>query len=846
MTWPPFAPFRLVIFVFLVAGAFATAQDETAPKEPQIIAELRDLYHAGDYKDCVKAAAEEELLWRYPEAIVYQVKSLQALGRYEEALEALDEDAGMNRSARGQLLRYETETLLGQIGAARLSLSRVSRYVGSLASAEDVLAYGRSVLLRGAEPKIVLDNFYNRVLKKDPKVVNAYLYSGELALDKYDYKLAAEKFRAGLKIQSENVDLQFGLVRSFFDSDRPYALELMEKLLKQNPHHAPTLLLLAEHHVLLEDFKEAEKQLEKIGKVNSRLPALWSQRAVIAHLNFEYKEKGEYRKRALKDWKANPEVDYQIGLLLSKRMRFEDSTEHLKQALKFDPNHLPTQIQLAQNLLRLGEEEEAMPMLEKLQQIDPYNVSIYNLLTLFDEIAEYKYYRRDGFTLRMETREAEIYGDQVAELLERAQKEMHPRYGFEPSKPVLVEFFPEQSDFAVRTFGFVGGDGILGVCFGNVITVNSPGGLGAKQTNWETTLWHEYAHTVTLGTTKNRIPRWLTEGISVYEEGLRDPAARRRMTPEYRARLSTDDGLIPLDELNQAFVRPKTPDMLMFAYFQSGMIVEFILGKYGDEALRNVLKGIGGRQRFTDAMDQYIASLDKLEKEFKEFAGEEAAKIGKDLDWERPGDDLSLLTAEEVRDWLKKNPDNYWGITSLANELINEEEYEEAEKVLEELVQKDPGSSVADNAYLLLARAYRRADNSEKEIAALEKALERSSDNMQGFLRLMKLNFEQENWEAVAKTGRRAIAVNPFVTTVQRYLGESQFHLGQTERAIATFRKLLAIGADNPSQTHYRLAQLLHETDREAAKRHVLDALAASPRFRDAHTLLMKLQSPAS
>ena len=92
--------------------------------------------------------------------------------------------------------------------------------------------------------------------------------------------------------------------------------------------------------------------------------------------------------------------------------------------------------------------------------------------------------------------------------------------------------FPNQQDFAVRTFGMPGGDGFLGVCFGDVITATSP--QPQRRANWQATLWHEFAHVVTLNLTNNKMPRWLSEGISVYEELQRDPTWGQKMTPQYR------------------------------------------------------------------------------------------------------------------------------------------------------------------------------------------------------------------------------------------------------------------------------------------------------------------------
>ena len=47
-------------------------------------------------------------------------------------------------------------------------------------------------------------------------------------------------------------------------------------------------------------------------------------------------------------------------------------------------------------------------------------------------------------------------------------------------------------------------------------------------------MWHELCHVVTLAKTKNRMPRWLSEGISVYEERLRNAAWGQRMNGPYR------------------------------------------------------------------------------------------------------------------------------------------------------------------------------------------------------------------------------------------------------------------------------------------------------------------------
>src|SRR5690606_10953308 len=117
--------------------------------------------------------------------------------------------------------------------------------------------------------------------------------------------------------------------------------------------------------------------------------------------------------------------------------------------------------------------------------------------------------------------------------LTEAHAVLTKKYDITLEQPTLVEIFDDPRDFAVRTFGMPGNPGYLGVCFGDVITANSPSSPAGNSTAWASVLWHEYAHVITLNLTRNKMPRWLSEGISVYEELVVDPSWGQRMIPEY-------------------------------------------------------------------------------------------------------------------------------------------------------------------------------------------------------------------------------------------------------------------------------------------------------------------------
>jgi hypothetical protein len=60
------------------------------------------------------------------------------------------------------------------------------------------------------------------------------------------------------------------------------------------------------------------------------------------------------------------------------------------------------------------------------------------------------------FAVRMTVHEASLYGDRVLDLLNRAKAALSAKYGVELTNVTQVEIFPEQKDFAVRTFGMPG------------------------------------------------------------------------------------------------------------------------------------------------------------------------------------------------------------------------------------------------------------------------------------------------------------------------------------------------------------------------------------------------------
>jgi tetratricopeptide (TPR) repeat protein len=300
--------------------------------------------------------------------------------------------------------------------------------------------------------------------------------------------------------------------------------------------------------------------------------------------------------------------------------------------------------------------------------------------------------------------------------------------------------------------------------------------------------------------------------------------------------------LVPLSKLSAAFLSPKDLQHLDFAYYEASLAVEFLVGRFGQEALRKVLGALGQGLPVDQAMEKHVRPLPQLEKDFAAYACELAKKMGPGLDWEKPPAKLYAdAAAESLEDWGQKHPNNFWALTEQAKKLLAAKQYAAAQAPLKRLVEAYPDNTGADNALLLLAEVHRALKAPDQERKSLAQLASLDADALDVFLRLMELSAQAQDWPAVRENAERYLAVNPLVAPPYRFLAQASEGLDQTGPAIQSYRMLLLMEPPDPGDLHYRLARRLWKTGDPSAKRQVLQALEEAPRFRDAHRLLLEI-----
>ncbi|MGB8168857.1 MAG: tetratricopeptide repeat protein, partial [Chthoniobacteraceae bacterium] len=802
----------LALAVALLVGPTARAAD---------LGEARKRFLAGAYEEVIATAmagrreTPGDLEWP-----LLLGEALGSVGRYADAAENLLQACkDFPLDLRVRFATWRAARQAGDPKAADTQLKEIERLatirLWAYRTPADRITLGRVALIFGNDPKKVLEQFYDPIRKAQPELRDSYLATGELALEKSDFALAARNFNTAVKKFPEDPEAWFGLARAYAPSDSEAMLAALQKTFDFNPYHAGAWLLLANMRIDAEEYGEAEVAIQSAFRTNPHDPEAHAYASVLAHLRNDAKAEAAERTAALKLWRNNPAVPHLIGRKLSQKYRFAEGAALQREALKFDPAYVPAKSQLANDLLRLGKDDEGWKLAEEVQRADPYDVVAYNLSTLRDVIAKFRMLNSEHFTIRMDPREADIYGQNALALLERAHDTLTKKYGLTLREKTIVEIFPDQKDFAIRTFGLPGGAGYLGVCFGRVITANSPASRPGSPSNWEAILWHEFCHVVTLTATKNKMPRWLSEGISVFEE--RQARSERsnsngswgeQMKPRYRAMILGED-LTPVSQLSGSFLKPKTPMHLGFAYYESSLAVEWLIGKWGLEKMKQLLADLARGTEINAALAAHFAPIEQLDADFAKHAQALAKNTGAKLDW-MPPKPAELASDKGTIDFIVKNPNNYTALTTQAERLIEGKQWEAAKAPLQKLIERYPDQHGADSAYAMLARVQRELGETDAEIATLARLADLAADATDAFERLMKLHAERQEWPQVLDYAARYQAVDPLRPEPHRFEAEACEATGKAPAAIAAYRTLSQLGPTDPAGTHFRLASLLH------------------------------------
>ena len=792
-----------------------------------------ELYLTGRYAESIEAS-EAALTQNFSKEIaVVELRSLLAIGQYADAnSKALNYWRGDRYSPE---LVLEVANVFRATGGGENAKGVVDMLLTGVQEPPwndgiaGVVAYAELAIMAGEDGRKVLADILQPAKEADPKNRDVYLAIARLGVKHHDLELAAENFRAGLKLFPDDAEFLFGMELAGVSlpdtevDEEAGILGFVDLALKANPNFPDALLYKAEQLVGAKDFEGARVFLARLFSVNASHAKGHGLAAAISLLEEDVPAAEFSLKKAQKSWEENPAVWNIVGETLAGQYRFAEALVYLKKAVAASPDSPEFLFALGSNQLRFGELEEGWKNVARASELDPYHVGAFNLMALRDKIAAYPVLEKSEVMLRMSPEDMAVFGQRAMDLAVRAKDTLAAKYQMKLSQPVMVEMLPLQEDFAIRTFGLPGGESFLGVCFGPLITMTSPRGrLG--RANWEAVLWHEMAHTITLDASRHRIPRWLSEGISVYEERQARAGWGQGMNSVFRARLLEDE-LTPIESLDKLFGGRD----IMLGYYQSSLVVEFIIDRFGIEAMREILGDLAAGISLEKSFAAHTLAISELNSDFKKIARAQAAAYGKDLDWSPLTDAEYKEYRADPEKWVSQYPKRYTTTMMLASQFIEEGKWEDAKNLSTQIIKFVPDNREEFNPYQVLADACKGLNDPIGERAALLKLYSLDANRSEAAVRILKLDTSD------AQSADRVLETNPFQDQAYRSLAKAN----STQKDYAS---LLALEPRDATRLHYQLAVILKDSDPEAARRHVLQALEDNPRFKLALELLVSLK----
>ncbi len=772
---------------------------------------------------------------------------LRLTGRYQAAKASYSEALAADPNLlRARLRLGEMQWQWGEHESARQTLNYLIDY------------YKRNNNLSGEALNLVAQAcvYLNRVrdanglfadaVKADRMLWQAFIPWGNLMLSKYNIPDAQGIFQDALKINPNAPAANLGLARTYRSTDFERAIASAQKALEVNPNFVPAHDFLIELKLATGDSEGMQKLIESALNVNRNSLSTLTWQAVAHYLADDMAKFHQLENRILAINPKYANLYFEVAEMLAQRYLFKESVVFYRRAVALDREHWSAFAGLGTSLSRLGAEEAAKLELEKSFKNDPYNKHVGNLLTLFDEFPDYKTYRTKHLTIRIHEKDDEVLSPYAKELADESFGELLQRYPIDTGEEVILEIFPSHDDFAVRCFGLPGAEAFLGICFGNVVAMDSPRARSSGDFVWGETLWHELVHVTHLRLTANRIPRWLAEGIAVYETSRARPYWSMNLDLPFILAFQNDRTL-PLKELDSGFNRPTTPGQVTLSYFQSSLVVEFIVAEFGQDKLVATFPEFRAGRKTPEVIKRVFGKdVDEFDEEFHNYIRQKYRLNEVDYAF-----DPTQLVAEPDKlegiliDEVAENPNNPMLNFRLGMYYKSLGDFEGAIAYLERARELFPGFVDHENPYIALAEIYVDQNRPAAAIAELQALTARNGKNLATLKQLARLCDEAGDTACTIAAAEKAIFITPFDSEAHLRLARAYLQTGAYERAIREFEVNLGTDPQDRAGAYCDLAEAYLKAGRgQSAKESALAALEIAPNYERAQEILLASIEP--
>ena len=787
---------------------------------------VRSLVAVGKYDQAESVARRATSAAHGTELWTSLGKVLHDRGKNTEALQAFTRAVRMHASDSLTAM-LELGILDYERGARDVAMTEFDHFIdvynganaGSLSPAELAAVAIACKYLGAKDPQLFKDALkaFDRAIQDGgdtPDGDDARIALGNMFLEKYNSSDAQSTFAEVLQENPNDARALLGAAKQRVFDGEGGADSLVSHALRVNPSYPDAHVFAAELHLDLEEYADAEREVDRALQVNPALSEALAVKAALRYLTGDTQGFETAKRQALGVNPRDAELFNTLAELSSRVRQYREAEEFARQAVALDSTSWRAYGLLGMNELRLGQIVAGKRDLDRSFKGDPYNVWIKNTLDLLDTFKNYDEIKTGNFVFMIEKDESALLEPYIAQLADSAYTRFSTFYQYTPPPPIRIEVYRSHADFSVRTVGLAG-LGALGVSFGTTLAFDSPAAKDAGPFNWGSTVWHELAHTFTLGSTNHRIPRWLSEGLSVYEEH------RARPGWGFDASVSFLDAfrkgrLVPVSRMNDGFMHPAYPQQVMYSYYQASLVCDLIARDYGHGAILRMLQGYKAGQTTEQVFKGVLGTdLTAFDKKFDAYVRERFA--------------TPLAGLDEYMDRM-----------IAAKRLVDAGQLDAAITPLERAKALFPHYGGDDSPSWYLAQIYLKRGDTRKAADELRDMLASNESNYPAYEAyadaLQKLGDVKGAEQALAS----ALYINPFELPVHQKLAELAKAAGDVQMVVRERKAVVALGPVDRPEALYQLAVAYRDAGDSAAARHtVLRALEDAPNFEKAQDLLL-------
>jgi cellulose synthase operon protein C len=709
------------------------------------------------------------------------------------------------------LRRCDEQLHHGRLDAAKACYQPLLRSNAPLTRAEAAFAMGD---LRSA------NELFREAVAADDRAPLPRVRWGRMFLAAGQYGDAVKLFQEALERDKNDTGARLAMARvavERFDGD---IQEELDKLLKDDANLIETHIIASRLAIERGRYGDAVSEAQRAQQlaVQQKQPPLEAIALLATVEVMRERDPAAFIKEALDYNPRYGDMFVQLGYFNVIRRLYREADSWFQRGAEVEPDSATTRREYGLNLMRLGRVQEARPHLVFAFNNGPKNVATENTLNLIDSLDKFDTIKVADPAMNLFLRKDELstLGPYVDQLMRRALPEFARRYGYTPSGPVTIEIYPDHDDFAVRTAGLPG-IGLLGVTFGNLVIMDSPSGRKRGEFHWGSVLWHEMAHVFTLGVTQNRVPRWFSEGLSVYEEWVHGPTPGVNMTPDILDAFAKDL-FLPVAALDEGFLRPRYENQVQVSYQQAGLICYFAAQRWGFQRLASMLRSFDGKVTTADAIRKvFEVSPEEFDKLFNAFMRERYA---------------AYIT----------DPKRWPDLMERAHQMLKARNWKEARDAAQAAITMLPEFTSGGSAYEVLAEAEEGADNKTGAITALQAWRKAGGWDPTLLRQLAALLLDAKKDTEAAEVLAAVNYGDPLVTEGHDQLGRLLLAQNKGADALREYQVLLKLQPADTAMANFGLARSYRMTgDAKQARRHLLDSLETAPNYRPAQHLLLEM-----